>query len=317
MRSLLHFSRLLILAAGLTGGALANPAPAPDQKDGPPVAVVAEIPLHFSARGNRLPVPLADARLYGADGLVIVDTGASHQAICRDFADLAGLTGTRNAAGRDHAGQPVGTERAPAGNWRVGPVQRSISDAVIVPGPASFGPLGIRGFLSPQNFFEQGYLVFDFPGGRLTVLAPTARLVAWLHERYPARPVLELARATDVGLDARKIYVYASLGDAAPIVAELDTGGSLTEFDESLLPPPAASDATATTSTAAGRTGKVRTVEGQSVRLGGHAFGPMKIKQHHPRAGVQALLGMDLLRQTVLVVPLNPNEPVRLLPKEN
>lgn len=319
MRSRLLFFRHVAVATGLAVSALAEPAPPADRPAEASVSVVAEIPLQFSARGQRLPVPLIAAKLYGTEGLLIVDTGSSHQAVARAFADSHHLASTPEAAGHDHAGNTVATQHAGTGEWQIGPEQRTVTDAVIVPGPAAFAPLGIHGFLSPQNFFTAGYLVFDFPAGKLIVLkpAPAATLRPWLKTLYPTRPLLELPRATDAALDPRKIYVHAALGDHSPVVAELDTGGSVTEFDESLLPPVAASDATTTTSTASGKTNTARTVEGQTIHLAGHAFGPMKIKRHLPRPGVQALLGIDLLRQTVLIVPLDPTAPLWLLPSEH
>lgn len=293
---------LLLTLSGL----IASPPELPAE-----VRLVAEAPIAFSARAQKLPVPLVSARIAGREGLLVLDTGSSHQALTRTFADAQGLASTPSGEGRDHAGAKVATQRAAPCEWVIGSFGRRIEEAVIVPAPAPFGPLGIVGFLSPQNFFPDATVVLDFPSGRLLALAgDSAAIRAWLAARYPAAPSTELARAP--GPHAEKLYVTVAVTGQREALAEIDTGGSMTEFAEALLP---AGPTTQTTTSVAvsGSTRTARTVEGQTLDLGALSFSGLKVKTRPPSGQPAVLIGTDVLRRTVLVIPADKRAPLLLL----
>jgi len=293
---------LLLTLSGL----IASPPDLPAE-----VRLVAEAPIAFSARGQKLPVPLVTARIAGREGLLVLDTGSSHQALTRTFADAQYLASTPSEAGRDHAGATVATQRAAPCEWVIGSFNRRVEEAVVVPAPAPFGPLGIVGFLSPQNFFPDATVVLDFPGGRLLALAgDSAAIRAWLAARYPSAPSAQLSRAP--GPHAEKLYVIAAVTGQREALAEIDTGGSMTEFAESLLPTGPATGTT-TSVTVSGPTRTARTVENQTLDLGALSFAGLKVKTRPPSAQPAVLIGADLLRRTVLVIPADKHAPLLLL----
>lgn len=274
---------------------------------------MAETPLTFSVNGRTLPVPLVRATVHGHEGWLIVDTGASHHALARGFAEANQLVRAPAPAGQDHVGKPVEVAAAAEGNWQLGAYSRSVTDAVIVPTPPAFTPLGIIGFLSPQHLADHGYVILDFPAGRMSVLASGSSdaLHAWLRKHYATVRVLELPRET--GPSPRQPFILAALGDQPPVIAQLDTGGSTTEFDDALLPAAGPTDASSNSLTINGPARAARVVTDQFVTLGGQRFGPLKVKARSPKPGFSALIGMDLLRATVVVIPNDPREPIRLL----
>jgi hypothetical protein len=275
------------------------------------VQPLVEVPLSFSARGQKLPVPLVPVRLHGTDGHLLVDTGSSHNALTRDFAEAHDLAGAPAGTGRDHAGETVTTSPAKAIDWELGGVSRRVEDAIVVAGPPPFKPLGVVGFLSPQNFFGAASVVLDFPAGRLMALSGDASAVrAWAESRYPEAEIAVLPRAA--GPHARKLYVQAQLASGESVVAEIDTGGSTTEFAENLLPADGNGE-TLTSVAVSGKKRAARLVEGQTLSLGGVRFSPLKVKARPTGATPAVLLGIDLLRYTVLIIPAAPDAPFIVL----
>lgn len=273
--------------------------------------LIAEVPINFAARGQKLPVPLIPAQVCGVDGLLLIDTGSSHNALTRDFAEAHDLTNATATIGRDHAGETVTTSLAQTADWQLGEFRRPVEDAVVVAGPPPFKPLGIVGFLSPQNFFGAAHVVLDFPAGRLVALAGDANAArAWAVARYPGAELAVLPRAA--GPHTQKLYVQAQLASGASVVAEIDTGGSTTEFAANLLPAED-TDETVTSVTVSGKKRAARVVDGQTLSLGGMKFGPLKVKARPTGTGPAMLLGIDLLRQTVLILPAAPNAPIVVL----
>ena len=276
------------------------------------VTVVAEVPIVFEARGQKLPVPLVPGRIQEQEGLLLIDTGSSHNALTRTFADACGLVRNPAGTGRDHAGDAVKTELASATEWRLGTFTRPVEETLVVPGPPPFAPLGIVGFLSPQRFFAGSTVVLDFPGGRLFALSgSSAAIEHWLAERYRGAARATLPRVA--GPHADKLYVTAQLAGGGSAVAEIDTGGTTTEFAESLLPPAEAAPETATSTAVGGRTRTARVVPGQTLALGSLDFGPTKVKARPAGGSPEVLVGIDLLRLTVLVIPAEPAAPLVVL----
>lgn len=279
--------------------------------EAPRAQPLVDVPLGFSARGQKLPVPLVPVRLHGSDGLLLVDTGSSHNALTRDFAEAHDLAGAPAGTGRDHAGEAVTTSPAKAIDWELGAFSRRVEDAIVVAGPPPFKPLGIVGFLSPQNFFGTASVVLDFPAGRLLALPGDANAArAWAESRYPDAEIAVLPRAA--GPHARKLYVQAQLASGELVVAEIDTGGSTTEFAENLLPADGNGE-TLTSVAVSGKKRAARLVEGQALSLGGMKFGPLKVKARPTDAAPAVLLGIDLLRHTVLILPAASDAPVLVL----
>lgn len=274
--------------------------------------VVAEVPIVFEARGQKLPVPLVPGRIQEQEGLLLLDTGSSHNALTRAFAEAHGIVGTPAGTGHDHAGDAVKTELASATEWRLGPFTRRVEDGLVVPGPPPFAPLGIVGFLSPQRLFASSTVVLDFPGGRLFALSGSAAAIErWLAARYRDAARATLPRVA--GPHADKLYVTVRLAGGVSAVAEIDTGGTTTEFAESLLPPAEPAPETATSTAVSGRTRTARVVPGQTLALGALDFGPTKVKTRPADVAPEVLLGIDLLRRTVLVIPAEPAAPLVVL----
>lgn len=273
---------------------------------------VEELNLAFSARGKPLPVPLIQATVAGKEVLLLLDTGATHSVLGSDFVRKQGLARSGDTQGEGHIGEKVELGRLAPVDLGVGHTTRHLEDLASTDVPSAFGPLGIAGFLSPQTFFTEGCLVFDFPAGKLYVLkCGFTEARAWLASRHPGSRIADLRRVPDN--EGRRLLLSAAVAGRPPVTALLDTGGSHTEFAPEYLGVSDAAPGDTGGISVSGKAVQATSVPGQQVELGGLLFGPMTLRSRVQKPGRQALIGMDLLRSTVLLVPCAERDTVALL----
>lgn len=302
--------RLLPLVFALLVGTGCRTAPATVPTAAPQEPrVIFDVPLTFEAEGRPLPVPLVAVTVGGHPTKLIVDTGASHHVLTTAFARAIGQTLTSASAGQDHAGQGMATWEAGTVQARFADVDVQLTDVAAIEGPPPFEPLGIGGLLSPQHLHPTAHAVLDFTVNRLLLVegAPSD-VAAWAAKRWGGLTGVTLARAND----DRKIMVQAAIEPFASVVTELDSGGSGTEALAAYVADVAAG---ATTSGGVGVSGggiDGVPVTGRNLLVGGRSI-PIPSLLVRPDMGghlFTSLVGMDVLRGTVLVVSSSPSNAV-------
>ncbi len=279
------------------------------------VEVLAELPIVFEAKGRTLPVPLVQLSVAGATALFILDTGASHHALTRQFAAAHSLSLTEIAAGTGHAGEAIAA-------WKVGSVPATLGalpvvleDVAAIHGPPPFEPLGIGGFISPQHLHARAFAVMDFESNLLLLVDGSAEGIAkWSAERWPALLSLELPRASS----DRKVMVWAAISPQDKVITELDSGGSGTEFAASLF-----ENLDQETKGDTGRSVSGKKIEGvvvhdRRLEVGGSSLAVPSLLARPDMGGqnFQGLVGMDLLRGTTLMVTHDISKPVYWLVRQ-
>ena len=269
------------------------------------------IRLTFDVPGQALHCPMVAATIAGCTTKLIVDTGATSHLLTRELIQRAGLHAVASAPGRDVAGDSVPS-------WSVGDVLADIEgarftlqDVTAIDGPEPFREWGVGGFLSPQHLAADATVVLDLAVNRLAiVVGGLERVSSDLRDRLGEFVVLEGVRhsADTLGLRVR-------ISPAPPIVAILDTGAAETEVAAAALGRTADGPAVSSGRGVGGSSIEVRSLTDQILevasarlpiaRLGIRDTIPAPEDARESEIPL-ALIGMDLLRGTVIVIPPRP-----------
>lgn len=301
----------LIVAALLVPLSCASNPETRQAKPSPPPAprVLWTVPLTYEAAGRTIPVPMVKARIHNVDTLLIVDSGASHHVLTKDFAEQAGLVLQPGEPGKDHSGAEVATWTLPSVDADLTGTGVPLTEVAAVQTIPPLKALGIGGFLSPQHLHAGAYAVLDFTRSDLQLVEGDAGLLGdWLQQQNPSLRALTLPR----GNPDRKIFITAALLPGADALVELDSGGSGTEFLASYAGP-----AVETEQKSAGVGISGKEVLGSNggarvVRVGGVevAAPQVVLRQTMSQPDLKGLVGMDMLKSTVLAVTRSTKQPV-------
>lgn len=246
---------------------------------------------------------MVEAEIGGVSTWLVLDTGSDTHLLTAEFADAAGLAVKAGEPGIDHAGTEIESGTAGTVPVRIGEDTLALHSVVVIPAPPPFPGWGIGGIVSPQSLHSSAWIVLDMADDAL-VFAETdeAELMTRLTGRHPDWQTLVLDRIED-----GTTIVEAAIEPHAPIPTLINTGGRSTEFAQSALPD---------------RLG------GQSQRLGGGVSGAdvigarlgpavlaiggiripvADIASRDEMDGVQGMVGMDVLRGTILACTADPN----------
>ena len=271
--------------------------------------VLARAPLTFEiASGGVTHAPLLFAALGGsAPARYVVDSGSDVHLLNEDLADELGLAKQPGEEGVDHAGNTMPS-------WSVGDVPAVVDgldlvlrDAVAIPAPPPFPGYGIRGILSPQNLHPEAWTVIDTAAGELLLLEATDEAAAdYLSARTPALRLLTLSRDADFP----SLVVPAALDGFAEMPTMLNTGGKQTEYSASALP----SLRPQVTGRLGGGVSGADYVGGsvgrQTLLVGGARVVIEDVHLREQMHEPQGLVGMDVLRGTVLTLATDLSRPV-------
>jgi hypothetical protein len=269
-----------------------------------------DVAIRFDVGDRTTHAPMIDAMAGGRPTRFILDTGSTDHVLTIELARAAGLPHEPGEPGTDHAGESVDS-------WFVGEVGVEIDgvgfglhDAVAITGPAPFEGWGVGGFLSPQHIHPTAHAVIDLAGDRFILLeGGVADVREWLRARSPDLTLLELRRdpaeATPV--------VPAAIEPFEPVATMLNTGGRGTEFAVAAVPglEGAASDDTGKGVGGGAVRGTVS--DDQVLIIEGERFAVPRLLLRDEIDTMQGLVGMDVLRGTVLVVSADRDRPVWLL----
>lgn len=270
--------------------------------------VLLDIPITFSVgEGRTTHAPMVHATIHGRTTKLIVDTGSTDHLLTIELARELGLEATPGEAGTDSTGASVDSWTLGTVTAEIGEQAFELRDVIAITGPAPFAGFGIGGMLSPQHINPDVWATLDLAGERFRLLdGDEADLTAWLTDRAPTLEMLRLERAAG----DTTILVEAAVEPHAPVVTMLDTGGKRTQFTKAAVPG-AGDGPQAFSGRGVGGGASVGTeLTGQTLLVGGARLPVQSLIVGPEMDGRDGLVGMDVLRGTVLTVSGDPDRPV-------
>ncbi len=269
-------------------------------------ASVTTLEILRSLGGHASPGPLIRGSIAGRPAILLLDTGSTHNVLTAAFAQANSITAassSTHSSGYDHAGNAMSLTRALPHEWSLGDQPaRTLTEVLIAAGPPEFAKLNLAGVLSPQTFFPDQTLIFDFPANRLHLLSgPPAAIQNWIKLHYPSLVSTTLNRTPNTS--AQKPTIEISLPGKPLISALIDTGAGRCQFPAAYLGSSATKAPSATSSTFSGATMTTSQLAPQTIEINGQRFIGIATKTRPAAKGHTALLGMSLLEKTILVLP--------------
>jgi hypothetical protein len=291
------------------------------------MTVLARIPITYVALdGFVVHSPMIVGRVHGIETRLVLDTGSEVHLLTRELADRIGVVGTPGEEGTDHAGATMASwdlgsieltiddarsaadgKSLPGEGERAATANLDLADVVAIPAPAPFPGWGVGGILSPQHLHPTATVVIDLHGDEvLLVEAAGRRVVSDLVDRSPELTTLELER--DAGFPS--VVVRAAIDPYDDIAVMLNTGGKSTEFLADVVPGVAHGPLVRTGGGVSGA--DVRGADGgaQLLRVAGRLIPVANLKVRDAMIEPHGLVGMDVLRGTVLAVAADATRPI-------
>jgi hypothetical protein len=272
--------------------------------------VIARVPLTFTtASGTTTHAPLVMASVGGAaEARFVLDTGSDVHLLNEDLADELGVDKEPGEEGIDHAGNTMPS-------WSVGDVPATLGgfevvlrNSVAIPAPPPFPGFGIRGGLSPQQLHESAWSVLDFATSEMLFLdAVEARDAAdFLRERSPAFDLVKLTRDRDF----QALVVSAALEGFAEMPTLLNTGGKQAEYSARALPDLRPESIGRLGSGVSGADYSGGSVGSRGLVIAGRRVRLPNVHLREQMHDPQGMVGMDVLRGTVLTCAADVSRPV-------
>ncbi|MDP9273279.1 MAG: hypothetical protein M3O93_07095 [Chloroflexota bacterium] len=190
---------------------------------------------------------------------------------------------------------------------QIGDLDFKLQGVVAITGPARFAGWGIGGILSAQHLHPRAQVVVDLLDRRLTLVAGAPPdVAAWVAARSPSVHPLSLERAPGDST----ILVNVAIDTHDPVVTLLDTGGMRTEFAGSAVPGlRGLRPGSGGRGVGGGQTLGVE-VENRTLRVGDATLPVPNLLIREEIGNAPGLIGMDILRGTILVVSTDEGQPV-------
>lgn len=274
------------------------------------VDVLLDVPITSRVAADQpTHAPMVQATIGGEATRLILDTGSSDHILTVELAGRIGLQAQPGEAGTDSTGASVPS-------WTLGdvPIQVhghdfTLGGVVAITAPAPFEGWGIGGFISPQHLHASAWVVLDMAGERLVLLdggAEDADVAAWLAERTANLRLLRLERAPP----DPTVLVQAAIEPHAQVTALLDSGGKGTEVVTAAVPGLAGGTVRSIGRGVGGGESFGAEAQGQALRIGGATVPVPRLILRDEMEGRDILIGMTVLRGTILTVSADPERPV-------
>jgi hypothetical protein len=270
--------------------------------------IVLDVPITFEVGGGGTThAPMVHATIHGRPTKLIVDTGSTDHILTIEIARELGLEATPGEEGIDSTGASVAS-------WTLGTVAAEIGgqafqldNVIAITAPGPFPGFGIGGILSAQHLYPGGWAMLDMAADRFVLLdGDEADVTAWLTAQAPNLRLLGLERAAG----DTTILVSAAVEPNEAVVTMLDTGGKRTQFTRAAVPD-AGEGPQASSGHGVGGGATIGTELADRTLLVGGARLPVQTLIVGPEMdGRDGLVGMDVLRGTVLTVSGDPDRPV-------
>jgi hypothetical protein len=267
-----------------------------------------DVPITFDVGDQqRTHAPMVHATVAGTPTKLILDTGSTDHILTIELAEQIGLAAEPGEAGTDSTGASVPS-------WMLGEVEVEIADqafvlrdVVAITAPAPFPGWGIGGILSPQHLRPGAWAVLDLAADRFVLLdAEEPDIVAWLGERTPDHQLVRLERAPG----DETVLVRAAIEPNDEVVTMLDSGGKRTQFTQAAVPGTSEGPQTTSGRGVGGGESFGAELRGQTLVVGDTKLPLATLIVSPEMDGRDGLVGMDVLRGTVLTVSGDPHRPV-------
>jgi len=265
------------------------------------------VPITFDVGDRQTHAPMVEVTVAGTATKLILDTGSTDHILTIELAAQVGLEAEPGEPGTDSTGASVPS-------WSLGEVEVEIAgqafalrDVVAITAPAPFPGWGVGGFISPQHLQPGAWAVLDLTADRFFIVdGEEADVAGWLNERTPDLQLLRLERAPG---DAT-ILVRAAIEPFDEVVTMLDSGGKRTQFTQAAVAGVSDGPQASSGRGVGGTESFGAEVRGQTLIVG-EARLPLEALIVSPEMdGRDGLVGMDVLRGTVLTVSGDPHRPV-------
>jgi hypothetical protein len=272
------------------------------------VTTLLDVAIRFDVGDSVTHAPTIDAVVDGVPTRLILDTGSTDHVLTIDLVRAARLPHLPGGSGTDHAGSLVDSWHVGEAEAEVDGVALALHDVVAIRGPAPFAGWGVGGFLSPQHLHPSAHVVIDLIADRLVLIEgeDDAAVEAWLLARTADPVALELIRDP---FEPTPV-VPAAIEPFAPVATMLNTGGRGTEYATAAVP-----GLVGTALDEAGRgvggdpvLGTV--VANRTLRVGEARLPVPRLLIRDEIDTMQGLIGMDVLRGTVLMLAADRRRPV-------
>jgi hypothetical protein len=269
--------------------------------------ILLDVPITFEVGDQVTHAPMIHATIAGAPTKLILDTGSTDHILTIELASEVGLRAGPGEPGTDSTGASVQS-------WTLGGVEVEIAgqafalrDVVAITAPAPFPGWGVGGFISPQHLRPGAWAVLNLAGERFFLLdGEEADVTAWLSERTPDLWLLRLERVPGDGT----ILVRGAIEPFEEVVTMLDSGGKRTQFTEAAVPGAHEGPQTSSGRGVGGGESFGAELRGQTLIVGEASLPLATLVLSSEMDGRDGLVGMDVLRGTVLTVSGDPHRPV-------
>ena len=179
---------------------------------------------------------------------------------------------------------------------QVGDTTFALESVVVIPAPPPFPAKGIGGILSPQLLHPTAWIVVCMTHDELVIdQTDEPTFLAWLASRHPDFQTLVLDRIED-----SVVVVEAAFEPQPALPTLLNTGGKGTEVARSVLPDRAEGELERIGGGVSGADVMAARLGPAVLAVGGVRIPIPDLAARDAMEGVQAMVGMDLLRGTVL-----------------
>jgi len=263
-------------------------------------SILLRTPITFEVPGRAVHAPMVDASVNGVATKLILDTGCTDHILTMELVARAGLPAEPGEEGTDAAGASVES-------WSVGSLPVTVGDhtlpldnIVAFHGPEPFEGWGIGGFLSPQHLHPTANIILDLAGDELAIIeGEPVEVGTVLIGHHPELRPLWLDREPG----DTTVQIRAAIERYAPVVTMLDSGGKATEFADTVVPGLGTATLEAGGRGVSGTRVHGSVVSDQVLRVGDATLPlPRLFVRPSSSAAAPGLVGMDLLRGTVLMV---------------
>ena len=272
------------------------------------VHILTRVRITFEAAdGDTQHAPLVAGRIGGLDTLFVLDTGSEVHLLTKELVDRLGLSVADGEEGIDHSGATMPSWTVEGVGLQLGGLDVTLRDVVAIPAPKPFPGWGIGGILSPQHLHPRAWTVVDLVEDELLLAeGADAAVAAWLEERSPDRTTLKLERHRTFP----SVVVSAAISPHAEIPTMLNTGGKHTEFSSDAVPSVEGAGSERLGGGLSGADVLGARVGRATLAVAGHDVLVESLAVRASMPDPQGIVGIDVLRGTILVVCADRGRPV-------
>lgn len=270
--------------------------------------VLFDEPITFTgADGQPTHAPMVHAMVGGEATRLIVDTGSTDHILTIELANRVGLSAEPGEEGTDASGASVPSWTLGDVPVQIGDTRHALASVIAIGAPGPFEPRGIGGALSPQHLVPDAWMRLDMAGDRfMAVSGREADVADWLTAQAPDFQMHRLQRAEG----DTTILVRGAIEPFDEVVTLLDTGGKASDVVSSAVPGLTGGELASSGRGVGGTESFGNVVTDQVLRVGEAQVPISRLIVRDDMAGRGILVGMDVLRGTILTVSADPARPV-------